>query len=314
MGESILSKINEAVRMLKDVNFSKKITNKNMAARFLLAATGIKPGSSWKNAKNDGIQIHQALSFLNKYYDTNLKENTRESLRKQGPKEMETVGLAKSSVAMGIATNSKKFRWFLEDDFYKLIKLFGTKKYEFALKNFLNSHTSRIALLHAQRNRAMIPVNYNNFKFELTPGKHNILHKEVIEQFAPRFAGGSELLYIGDTAQKDLKFEKNKLNDLGFPMNMHDLLPDIILYDPRKEWIFLIEAVSSVGPMSIDRVNKINNNYVGNAGLIFVTAFQNWKVYKKFVGQIAWETEIWIAEFPDHMIHMNGDRFMGPRN
>lgn len=308
-----MTKIDEAVTILKDVNFSKNITNKNMAARFIVAATETKPTSLWKNATNNGIQIHEALLFLNKYYETNFKENTRESLRKQGPKEMQTVGLAKNNVSMGIATNSKNYRWFLEDDFYNLVKLFGTKKYDSALRKFLDSHTSRLTLLQAQRNKAMIPVNYNGFKFKLTPGKHNILHKEVLEQFAPRFAGGSELLYVGDTSQKDLKFEKEKLKKLGFPMNMHDLLPDIILYDSKKEWLFLIEAVSSVGPMSIDRVNKINNNYTGKAGLIFVTAFQNWKVYKKFIGQIAWETEIWIAEFPDHMIHMNGDRFMGPR-
>lgn len=309
-----MTKIDEAVTILKDVNFSKNITNKNMAARFIVAATETKPTSLWKNATNNGIQIHEALLFLNKYYGTNFKENTRESLRKEGPKEMQTVGLAKNNVSMGIATNSKNYRWFLEDNFYNLVKLFGTKKYDPALKNFLDSHTSRLTLLQAQKNKAMIPVNYNGFKFKLTPGKHNILHKEVLEQFAPRFAGGSELLYVGDTSQKDLKFEREKLNRLGFPMNMHDLLPDIILYDSKKEWLFLIEAVSSVGPMSIDRVNKINKNYIGKAGLIFVTAFQNWKVYKKFIEQIAWETEIWIAEFPDHMIHMNGDKFMGPRN
>ena len=48
-------------------------------------------------------------------------------------------------------------------------------------------------------------------------------------------------------------------------------------------------------------------------GKIFVTAFLDFKTYKKFSDQLAWETEVWIAEMPDHMIHLNGDRFMGPR-
>ena len=45
---------------------------------------------------------------------------------------------------------------------------------------------------------------------------------------------------------------------------------------------------------------------------MFITAFLDLKTYKKFCDQIAWETDVWIAENPDHMIHLNGDRFMGP--
>ena len=49
------------------------------------------------------------------------------------------------------------------------------------------------------------------------------------------------------------------------------------------------------------------------AGKIYVTAFLNIEFYRKFVKEIAWETEVWLADMPEHMIHMNGDRFMGPR-
>ncbi len=30
------------------------------------------------------------------------------------------------------------------------------------------------------------------------------------------------------------------------------------------------------------------------------------------LAQIAWESEVWIAEEPMHMIHFNGERFLGP--
>ena len=166
--------------------------------------------------------------------------------------------------------------------------------------------------MKSNRKKAMIPINYNGFKFELTPGVHNKLHKEVLEKFAPLFAGGSELLYIGDTEKKDLKLEKEKLSELGFPITMHELIPDIILYDEKKDWLYLIECVASTGPMSVDRVYQIKKAYKGKSGLVFVTTFQDWKGYRKFIGEIAWETEIWIADFPDHMIHMNGNKFMGP--
>ncbi|MGR8829590.1 restriction endonuclease [Leuconostoc citreum] len=307
-----MGKLLDACQMLKDVDFDKLIGEKSMAARFILAATKVTENMSWKQATNDGVQIHQGLVFLNSEYQTNLKENTRESLRKQGPKKMATVGLARDNVHEGIATNSKHYRWFLSDDFFDLVRHFEDETYAEKLAQFKKTHLSRMSLEADRRKKAMIPVKYSGFEFELTPGKHNQLHKEIIEQFAPRFANGSILLYIGDTAQKDLKFEESSLEDLGFPMTIHDVIPDIVLFDDKRKWLFLIEAVSSVGPMSVDRVLRIKSEYTGTAGLVFVTAFQDWSVYKKFVGNIAWETEIWIADFPDHMIHMNGDRFMGP--
>lgn len=307
-----MGKLVDACQMLKDVGFAKSVSEKSMAARFILAATKVTEDMSWSQATNYGVQIHEGLVFLNDEYHTNLKENTRESLRKQGPKKMATVGLARDNVSEGIATNSKNYRWFLSDDFFELVRHFEDESYTERLTQFKATHLSRMSLQADKRNKAMIPVKYSDFEFELTPGKHNQLHKEILEQFAPRFAGGARLLYVGDTAEKDLKFEESALENLGFPMTMHDVIPDVVLFDEKRNWLFLIEAVSSVGPMSVDRVSRIKSEYAGKAGLVFVTAFQNWSVYKKFVGNIAWETEIWIADFPDHMIHMNGDRFMGP--
>lgn len=307
------NKLDDVCKILKDVEFSNDINTNNMAVRFIVAATRITNEMEWKNATNDGISMHESRLFLNSNYDTNLKENTRESLRKNGAKKLETVGLARNNESEGITTNSSKFKWYLDDDFFDLVRSYGTSSYEKLLQKFLPNRESRIQLLRSTREKTMIPIKYQGHNFKLTPGAHNILHKEVIEKFAPKFAGGSELLYVGDTANKSLIFEKSKLQQLGFPITMHKIIPDIILYNEKKRWLFLVEAVSSTGPMSIDRVTQIKNNYKGNAGLIFVTAFQNWSVYKKFVNKIAWETEIWIADFPDHMIHMNGDRFTGPR-
>jgi adenine-specific DNA-methyltransferase len=43
-----------------------------------------------------------------------------------------------------------------------------------------------------------------------------------------------------------------------------------------------------------------------------VTAFPDRVTFRKFAKDIAWETEVWIADNPDHMIHFNGDKFLGP--
>ena len=156
-------------------------------------------------------------------------------------------------------------------------------------------------------------INDENFVFSI--GKNDELQKAIIEQFAPRFAPNSECLYVGDTIQKDLLKDEVKLKELGFKITLHDKMPDAILYVKDKNWIYFIESVTSVGPMDPKRIvelNEMTKNVC--SGKIFVTAFLDFKTFKKFSESLAWDTEVWIAEMPDHMIHLNGDRFLGPRD
>lgn len=136
----------------------------------------------------------------------------------------------------------------------------------------------------------------------------------IIEEFAPRFAGNSECLYVGDTIKKDLVKNEERLQELGFDITLHDKMPDVVLYSSDKNWIYFIESVTSVGPMDPKRIVELEEMTKNvTAGKIYVTAFLDFKTFKKFSDSLAWETEIWIADMPEHMIHFNGDRFMGPR-
>ncbi len=136
----------------------------------------------------------------------------------------------------------------------------------------------------------------------------------MIELFAPQFASGALLLYLGDTADKDLYIASQQLIELGIPVNEHDKLPDIILYVPQKNWLYLIEGVTSHGPMTPKRIIELNAMLQNcSAGRIFVTAFLTFAEFRRHMRNIAWETEVWIAEVPEHLIHFNGDRFLGPR-
>ena len=158
-----------------------------------------------------------------------------------------------------------------------------------------------------------MPVKINGQAFTFSAGKHNQLQKAILEEFAPRFAPGAECLYVGDTIKKDLVKDAPKLKEIGFEITLHDKMPDVVLYRADKDWIYFIESVTSVGPMDpkrIDEIMSMTKNVM--AGKIFVTAFLDFKTYKKFAESLAWETEVWIAEMPDHMIHLNGDKFMGP--
>ena len=91
-------------------------------------------------------------------------------------------------------------------------------------------------------------------------------------------------------------------------------MPDVVLYREDKDWLYFIESVTSVGPMDDKRIielQELTKNV--KSGKIFVTAFLDFKTFKKFSESLAWDTEVWIADVPDHMIHLNGDRFLGPR-
>lgn len=183
----------------------------------------------------------------------------------------------------------------------------------------LENFTSKIGALKEKyskdREMSRVPLNLSDGKvLMLSPGKHNEVQAAVVEEFASRFAQGSTLLYVGDTEKKDLHIDKEILERIGIPITEHSKLPDIVIYDEKKNWLYLIEAVTSHGPMSPKRIVELEEFLKDcTAGKIYVSAFPDFSEFKKHTNDIAWDTEVWIMEFPEHMIHFNGDRFLGPR-
>jgi type II restriction enzyme len=146
----------------------------------------------------------------------------------------------------------------------------------------------------------------------LQPGKHHKLQIAIVELFGPHFAPDSTVLYAGDVGDKPIIYEKETLQELGVPVTTHSKLPDIILYDKPKNLLYLIEAVTSHGPVSHKRLSeleKLLKNCIPKR--IYISAFLDFAEYGRHKSKIAWETEVWIAEIPEHMIHYNGDRYMG---
>ncbi len=147
----------------------------------------------------------------------------------------------------------------------------------------------------------------------LTPGKHNELQIAIIEKFGPRYAKDAVVLYVGDAANKFVIYEQEELKQLGVPITTHDKLPDIILYHEEKNWLYLIEAVTSHGPVSHKRRYELEKLLKSStAKPVYITAFVNFAAFRRHAPHIAWETEVWIAETPEHMIHYNGEKFLGP--
>lgn len=279
-----------------------------LCAYTLLAMAGIKKKTSWNKASNEWVRIHDIIQFTEKNYGKTYAENSRETFRKQALHHFRTAAFIEDN---GKATNSPNYCYRLTDEFLHLIKDSGSK---ISIEAFLLSHPSLVSKYESKKKMTQIPVVVNDQEFNLSFGKHNQLQKAIVEEFGSRFAPGSECLYIGDTTEKDLFKNEEKLQELGFEITLHDKMPDVVLYNKEKDWIYFIEAVTSVGPMDAKRIlelNELTSNV--SSGKIFVTAFLDFKTFKKFSESLAWETEVWIADMPDHMIHLNGDKFMGPR-
>lgn len=305
-----MGKVEEARQLLQKIGMPEK-QQADLCCYVLLAMANIKEDDEWKVATNEWIRIHDIIQFVGAYYGVTYAENSRETFRKQALHHFRTAALIEDN---GKATNSPNYRYRLTEETLEMIRSIGGYKADSAIKRFMTYHEKLVEIYASKKEMTKMPVKINNQEFTFSAGKHNELQKAIIEEFAPRFAPNSECLYVGDTIEKDLVKNIEKLQELGFEITLHDKMPDVVLYREDKDWIYFIESVTSVGPMDPKRIIEISemtNNVT--SGKIFVTAFQNFAVFKKFSDSLAWETEVWISEMPDHMIHLNGDRFMGPR-
>ena len=300
----------EAREFLKTVGMP-KAQQADICCYVVLAMAGIKPDMSWSETTNEWIRIHDIIQFVNTFYGMSYAENSRETFRKQALHRFRTAALIEDN---GKATNSPNYRYRLTEETVQILKTMQTPAWEVSIKRFLCYHEKLIDMYASKKKMTMMPVNINGRELKFSAGKHNELQKAIIEEFAPRFAPNSECLYVGDTIEKDLVKNVENLKELGFEITLHDKMPDVVLYREDKNWIYFVESVTSVGPMDPKRILEITEMTKDvMAGKIFVTAFLDFKTYKKFAEELAWETEVWIAEMPEHMIHLNGDRFMGPR-
>jgi len=305
-----MSKKEEAKEFLRAIDMPEAQCN-DLCCYAILALADIIEERNWVTAKNEWIRIHDIMQFTSMNYGVTYAENTRETFRKQALHHFRIAAIVEDN---GKATNSPNYRYRLTEEALLLMKAFNSSHWAAQINNFKETHEGLKEYYTSKKRMKKMPVRINNADFEFSPGKHNELQKAIIEEFAPRFAPNSECLYVGDTIKKDLVKNDVKLHELGFEITQHDKMPDVVLYCENNDWIYFIESVTSVGPMDPKRIDEISQATKNvTAGKIFVTAFLDLKTYKKFSDVLAWETEVWVSCMPDHMIHLNGDKFLGPR-
>ncbi|SFI32552.1 BsuBI/PstI restriction endonuclease C-terminus [Selenomonas ruminantium] len=305
-----MSKLEDAKKFLEAIGMPKQ-QQADVCCLALLTLANIGESDKWTEASNNWIRIHDIIQFAKNNYNVDYAENSRETIRKQAMHHFRRAAIIEDN---GKATNSPNYRYRLTPESCALLQYINSDEWDEQINSFRNSHESLIEIYASKKKMQKMPVKINNQDFTFSAGAHNQLQKAIIEEFAPRFAPNSTCLYVGDTIEKDMVKNEEKLKSLGFEITLHDKMPDVVLYNEEKDWIYFIESVTSVGPMDPKRIDEITTMTKNvKAGKIYVTAFLDFKTYKKFADSLAWETEVWIADMPEHMIHLNGDKFMGPR-
>lgn len=309
-----MGKIDQAIEIISALGYPKAQQNERSALS-LLALIQLKEAGSWRKLKNPMLGVRAILDFCRNDYSKPYAENSRESFRKETLHQFVAGGLAlQNPDKPDRSQNSPKWCYQIAPEAKALLETYGTAQWKSALKAYLSRANTLSVQYAAVREMVMTPCVLPDGKLlKLSPGPHSELIREIVEQFAPRFVPGSRLIYVGDTGNKSVVFDEKHLATLGIVLHGRGKLPDVVFHDEKRNWLVLVESVTSVGPMDGKRHAELTTLFAkSTAGLVFVTAFPNRALMARFLGDLAWETEVWCASDPSHLIHFNGDRFLGP--
>lgn len=309
-----MSKIEDAIGIIRALGFPVAQQNERSALT-LLALVQLREGGNWQALQDPLLGIRAILDFCRNDYSRPYAENSRESFRKETLHQFVAGGLVlQNPDEPGRPPNSPRWCYQISPVAKQLLLTYGTPQWQTSLASYSAGVVSLAATYLAARTMAMIPCRLpDGSSLAMSPGAHSILIRDIIEQFAPRFAPGASVLYVGDTGNKGVIHDQAALAQLGVDIHERGKMPDAILYRADKNWLYLIESVTSVGPVDGKRHGELEHLFANSsAGIVYVTAFPSRQQMARFLTVLAWETEVWCAEDPTHLIHFNGDRFLGP--
>ena len=304
----------DALKILVEVGLPRAQQNERSALS-LLALLDLRPGRKWSQGSNLLIGITPIMDWAREHFEKVYAPNTRETFRRQTMHQFVAAGVALYNPdASQRPVNSPKAVYQISPHAMALIRTYGSPKWKASLRAYLKINQTLVEQYAAARTHDQIPVTVaSGRQIKLTPGDHSMLIKAIIEQFAPRFAPGSVVVYAGDTGAKWGYFDKELLRKLGVTVDSHGKMPDVVLHFTEQNWLLLVESVTSHGPVDGKRHGELSKLFSGSkAGLVYVTAFPNRQIMGRYLGEIAWETEVWVADAPSHLVHFNGVRFLGP--
>ena len=312
--KKIERKIKEALKVLESLGFPRQQQNERSALT-LLSLLSLKPDDLWETANEPLMGITPMMDFFAEHYGKRYAPNTRETVRRQTVHQFFQAALiVPNPDKPSRPTNSPKAVYQIEPSALKLLREFGKPGWDKHLREYLQTVETLKKLYARERDKNRIPVNLaNGQKIRLSPGGQNVLVKNIIDDFCSLFTPDGYVIYVGDTQRKWAYFDPDALRELGVKIEEHGKMPDVVVYYTEKNWLVLIEAVTSHGPVNPKRREELKNLFAGSkVGLVYVTAFLDRRTMVKYLDDISWETEVWVAESPTHLIHFNGERFLGP--
>ncbi|MFC9877888.1 BsuBI/PstI family type II restriction endonuclease [Nocardia salmonicida] len=310
----IATTLDEARSLLQDLGFGREQTNER-SALVLLAMLQLGPGEDWANAVNPLLGTRAIMDWISEKFAVVYAPNTRETVRRGTLHQfVDALLVEQNPDKPDRPVNSPKWCYQIQMNALKVIRALGTPEYQTLLADYLAAVPGLKAQYDAAREMHRIPVTLPNGKtLTLSPGGQNVLIKQIIDDFCGYYTPGGEVLYVGDADAKWAVFEEDTLEQLGITVDQHGKMPDLVVYLPSKNWLVLLEAASSHGPVDGKRHGELSDLFSGStAGLVYVSCFPSRVEMRKYLANIAWETEVWCADNPTHLIHFNGERFLGP--
>ena len=292
--ELIKQKLEEAINILKKFEMPSEQQNER-TAYCLLSLLNVTPEKEWKNAECPLVGITPMMNFAKEYYKKEYAPNTRETFRRFSAHQMVQAGIVLYNPDKpDRPVNSPKAVYQISPDALKVIKAYKTTDFETLLADFI-------------KNQPTLSAQYAHER------KHSELIRNIIEQMSPRFLPNSTLIYVGDTGKKWGYYDQELAGNLLFNVQQHGKMPDVILYVEDKKWLVLVESVTSHGPVDSKRYIELEELFSNvTADKVYISAFPDKKTFTRYAQEIAWETEAWIADNSTHMIHFNGNKFLGP--
>lgn len=314
MNGVVAQRIGEAQRLLKQLGFDAERSNER-SARVLLGLLALKPDDPWTRATSPMVRTVDIMAWIRNHYAHDYKPNTRETIRRQTLHQFaEALLIEQNPDQPDRPVNSPKWCYRIHPRALPIAQAFGQTKFELQLREYL-ADVPGLRTQYAQaRGMHLIPVTLPGGQaVTLSPGGQNVLLKPMIEEFCARYTPGGKVLYVGDAGAKWAVFEEDALAELAVTVDQHGKMPDLVVYMPDRNWLVLMEAASSHGPVDAQRKAALAQLFgSSSAGLVYVSCFPSRAEMRKHLSNIAWETEVWCADNPTHLIHFNGERYLGP--
>ncbi|PST48187.1 restriction endonuclease [Bifidobacterium callitrichos] len=306
--------IDEALEALRDFEVGKDQLNER-SAMTLLALLQLKDGDSWNQAKNPMLGTRAIMDWIRDQFGVDYKPNTRETIRRFTLHQFVMAGIVEENADRpDRPINSPKWNYRVTDAALEVFRNRGELDFESKLERFLLEHVSYASLSEERRNMPKTPVTLpSGTSLELSPSGQSVLIKAMIEEMLPRFAPGCKIAYIDDTDHKHGVVDGELMDELGVTLKAREKAPDVIAWDAQRGWLFLMEAASTHGPVDVTRKAELRELFDEQWDkAVLVSCFPSRKIMQKYLALLAWETEAWCADTPEHMMHFNGSRFMGP--